>query len=286
MHHRWLSILLLIFIATPLWAGDAKIKTEKKVVYGKGDDVDLELDLAMPEGKGPFPAVVCIHGGGWKAGSRQQLTPLTELLAKNNFVAVTVTYRFAPKYKFPAQIEDCKASVRWLRANAGKYNVNPDRIGTVGFSAGGHLACLLGSADEKAGFEGKGGHPKESTKVQAVCSYFGPTDFTEKTWTRDVENIFFVGFLGGTFEEKKDDYRRCSPIIYCTKEAPPFLFFHGAKDLLVGIEHSQKMSKRLTGLGVSAELVTMPDDAHGWGGEKLTKTLDQTVRFFKDKLQK
>jgi acetyl esterase/lipase len=284
---RMLIAIMLPFLAiTPLYAGDAKIKTEKKIVYGKGGDVDLELDLAMPVGKGPYPAVVCIHGGGWKAGSRQSLNGLTELLAKNNFVAVTITYRFAPKYRFPAQIEDSKAAVRWLRANAEKYQVNPDRIGAVGFSAGAHLSCLLGSADEKAGLEGKGGNPKQSTKLQAVVSYFGPTDFTEKTWTSDIENNFFIPFLGGKFEEKRDLYRQYSPIIYCNKQCPPFLFFHGDKDLLVGIEHSQKMSKRLQGLGVSAELVTMPGDAHGWGGEKLTKTLNQTVSFFKDKLQK
>jgi acetyl esterase/lipase len=286
MRRSWI-LLAALLVVTPIHAGDAKIKTEKKLVYGKADDVDLELDLAMPaDGKGPFPAIVCIHGGGWKAGNRKDLTALTEHFAKHGFVAVTVSYRFAPKYKFPAQIEDCKASVRWLRANAEKYKINPDRIGAVGFSAGAHLSCLLGAADEKAGLEGKGGNPKQSTKVQAVVSFFGPTDFTQKTWSKDIENIFFVPFLGGTFEEKKDAYRQCSPIVYCTKDAPPFLFFHGTKDPLVGIVHSEKMAKKLTDLGVSAELVTMQGDGHGWGGDKLTKTIDQTTRFFKDKLQK
>jgi acetyl esterase/lipase len=281
-----LGFVVALFAALPLQAGDAMIKSEKKIVYGKGDDVDLELDLAMPaEGKGPFPAVVCIHGGGWKAGNRQQLVELTEVFAKNNFVAVTISYRFAPKYQFPAQIEDCKAAVRWMRANAGKYNIDSDRIGAVGFSAGAHLSCLLGTADETAGLEGKGGNPKQSTKVQAVVSFFGPTDFTIKTWSKDVENRFLVPFLGGTLEEKKDQYRKCSPIIYCSKNNPPFLFFHGTEDPLVGIENSQKMAKKLRELGVSAELVTMEGDGHGWGGEKLAKTLDQTVTFFKDKLK-
>jgi acetyl esterase/lipase len=284
---RCVVLLIALFVVTPLHAGDAKIKSEKKLVYGNAADVDLELDLAMPaEGKGPFPAILCIHGGGWKGGHRKELAGLTEHFAKNGFVAVTVSYRFAPKHKFPAQIEDCKASVRWLRANAEKYKINPERIGAVGFSAGGHLACLLGAADEKAGLEGKGGNPKQSTRIQAVVSFFGPTDFTEKTWSNDIENLFFIPLLGGRFEEKKDAYRQCSPLIYCTKECPPFLFFHGSKDVLVGIEHSEKMSKKLTDLGVSAELVTMQGDGHGWGGDKLTKTIDQTTRFFKDKLQK
>ena len=282
-----LVLLLLTAAFVPLHGGEAKIKREKNIVYGKGGDVDLELNLAMPaEGKGPFPAIVCLHGGGWKGGSRQQLDGLTELLAKKNFVAVTATYRFAPKYKFPAQIEDCKAAVRWLRANADKYQINPERIGAVGFSAGGHLACLLGSADETAGLEGKGGNPKQSSRVQAVVSFFGPTDFTTKTWAKDVENVFFIPFLGGTFEEKKEAYRKASPIIYCTKDDPPFLFFHGTKDPLVGIDQSEKMAAKLKEVGVSAELVVMTGDGHGWGGDKLVKTLEQTARFFEEKLRK
>ena len=281
-----LGIVVALFAALPLQAGDAKIKSEKKIVYGKGDNADLELDLAMPAaGNGPFPAIVCIHGGGWKAGNRQQLVGLTDVFAKKNFVAVTITYRLAPKYQFPAQIEDCKAAVRWMRANADKYNIDSKRIGAVGFSAGAHLSCLLGAADETADLEGQGGNPKQSSKVQAVVSFFGPTDFTTKTWSKDVENAFFVPFVGGKFEEKKDQYRKCSPIIYCSKNNPPFLFFHGTKDTLVGIEHSEKMTKKLRDLGVPAELVTMEGDGHGWGGEKLTRTLDQTVKFFKDKLK-
>ena len=288
MNRRWIGVALVLALVAvmPLVGGDAKVKIEKKIVYGKGGDVDLELDLATPTaGKGPFPAIICIHGGGWKGGSRQQLTPLTELFAKSNFVSVTISYRFAPKHKFPAQIEDCKAAVRFLRANAEKYNIDPNRIGVVGFSAGGHLSCLLGAGKEADDLEGTGGNPKQSSKVQAVVSYFGPTDMTTKTWTNDIENLFFIPFLGGRFEEKMDLYRMCSPIVYCTKDSPPFLFFHGTKDVLVGIHHSEKMTKKLVEVGASAELVTMTGEGHGWGGEKLTKTLDQTVQFFKDKLK-
>jgi acetyl esterase/lipase len=283
------GLLFAIVVVWPLHGGDDKdkIKTAKNIVYGKGDDVDLELDLAMPaKGKGPFPAVVCIHGGGWQGGSRKQMSNLTEVLAKENFVAVTISYRFAPKYKFPAQIEDCKAAVRFLRANAAKYNIDPDRIGAVGFSAGAHLSCLLGTADEKAGLEGKGGNPKQSSRVQAVVSYFGPTDFTTKNWDPTVEAAFLVPFLGGKYEDKKDLYRKCSPIIYCSKDDPPFLFFHGTKDPLVGIDQSEKMVKALKDVGVSAELVTMPGDGHGWTGAKAAKTQAQTIQFFKDKLKK
>src|ERR1043165_992913 len=284
MRRLSLGLLLALVAASPAFTGgDVKIKTEKNIVYGKGDDVDLQLDLAMPStGDGPFPTVICVHGGGWQQGNRTQLAKLTEALAKENFVAATISYRFAPKYKFPAQIEDCKAAVRFLRANAAKYKIDPDRIGAVGFSAGGHLVCLLGAADEKAGLEGKGGNPKQSSRVQAVVSFFGPTDLTCKDWDATVEKIFLIPFLGGKYDAKKELYHQCSPITYCNKNCPPFLFFHGTKDPLVGIDHSEKMVKALKNVDVPAELVTMTGEGHGWGGEKAAKTQARAIEFFKE----
>jgi acetyl esterase/lipase len=280
------GLLVLLFVPQTR-GGDAGIKVERDLVYGKGGDVDLQLDLAVPaEGKGPFPTIVCVHGGGWRGGKRQDVGQLTQLLAKKNFVAATVTYRLAPKYQFPAQIEDCKAAVRWLRANADKYRIDADRIGAVGFSAGGHLVCLLGAADDKAGLEGAGGNPSQSSRVQAVVSFFGPTDFTDRNWDKSAEDFFLVPFLGGSFEDKKEAYRKASPIVYATADDPPFLFFHGTKDKLVGIDQSEKMNKKLQAAGVSARLVTMQDEGHGWGGAKMTQSLDQTVHFFEEKLRK
>jgi acetyl esterase/lipase len=278
------SAALLLLCAAQVPAQAPKI--ERDVTYGKGGDIDLKLDIATPKGKGPFPAVLCLHGGGWQAGKRQDLEVLVKLLAERGFVAATASYRFAPKHPFPAQIEDCKAAVRWLRANAAKLQIDPERIGAVGFSAGGHLSCLLGACDAKSGLEGKGGNSDQSSRVQAVVSFFGPTDFTKKNWTPQVEQTFLVPFLGGTYEEKTDAYKQSSPIVYVTKDDPPFLFFHGTKDTLVGLDHSEKMTKKLREVGVSADLVIMEGDGHGWGGEKLTKTLDQTARFFQEKLKK
>src|SRR6516164_2314897 len=146
-----------------------EIRVERDLVYGKAGRVQLQLNLALPKkGKGPFPAVVCIHGGGWYQGQRQDMDPMTELLARRGYVAATVGYRLVPSVRFPAQIEDCKAAVRWLRANARKYHINPDRIGAIGPLAGGHLSCLLGVTDKKDGLEGSGGNPEPSRRVQAV----------------------------------------------------------------------------------------------------------------------
>jgi acetyl esterase/lipase len=281
-----MAAFLTLILVWPARGDDAPLKIERGLVYGKGGMTELKLDLAQPPGDGTLPAIVCLHGGGWRAGKRQDLDALTQDLARRGFVAVTVSYRLTQEAPFPAQIEDCKAAVRWLRANADKYRVRADRIGAIGFSAGAHLACLLGTADAEAGLEGEGGHGNKSSRVQAVVSYFGPTDFTVKTWNKQVEDFFLVPFFGGPFEAKRDLYDKASPLRYVTSDDPPFLFFHGAKDTLVGIENSEKMVTKLRGVGVTAELIAMPEDGHGWGGEKMTKTIDQTVRFFEDKLRK
>ncbi len=164
--------------------------------------------------------------------------------------------------------------------------MRPDAIGAVGFSAGAHLACLLGTADKTAELEGQGGNAEQSSRVQAVVSFFGPSDFSAKTWNKGVEDYFLVPFFGGPFEQKKDLYRKASPLIYVTKDDPPFLFFHGTKDTLVGIENSEKMVKKLQEVGVSARLVSVQDEGHGWGGDKMAKSLDETVRFLDEKLKK
>src|SRR5215510_9833699 len=164
-------------IASAAAGQESEIRVERDIVYGKGDQMDLQLNLAIPKGKGPFPAVVCIHGGGWYRGQRQDMDFMTELLARRGFVAATVSYRLVSTARFPAQIEDCKAAVRWLRANAAKYHIDPDRIGAIGPSAGGHLACLLGVTEKKDGLEGSGGNPDHSSGVQAVVSFFGRTNF-------------------------------------------------------------------------------------------------------------
>lgn len=278
-------ICLLALVACQ--TASAEVTEEKNIVYGNAGAEKLMLDLALPkEGKGPFPAVVCIHGGGWRAGSRQNLTALTKTLAEKGYVAVTISYRLTPKAKFPGQVHDCKAAVRWLRANAKKYRINADKIGAVGFSAGGHLVCMLGATDKSDGLEGKNGNEDQSSRVQAVVSFFGPTDFINKTWEEAVEKTYLIPFFGGTYKEAKDTYAKGSPLKYVKKGAPPFLFIHGDKDTLVGLHHSEKMAKALKGVGAEAEVMVMKGEGHGWGGKALQDTLNRSLKFFDEKLKK
>ena len=179
---------------------------EPGVEYTNPDDQHLQLNLARPKtGDGPFPAVVCIHGGGFRAGTREGYDNLCIRLAEHGYVAVTVTYRLAPKYPFPAAIHDVKAAVRWARANAAKYRIDPDRIGVTGGSAGGHLAQFLGVTADVKEFEGDGGNASQSSRVACVVNFYGPSDFT-KSYGKSVDAAAVLPlFLGGNLETARQN---------------------------------------------------------------------------------
>jgi acetyl esterase/lipase len=290
MRRLALTGCLLLALPVGLSAQEPKapppVRHEAGVVFGKGGGVELKLDLAMPgEGDGPFPAVLCVHGGGWVGGDRQQMAQTLDVLARRGFVAVTPDYRLAPAHRFPAQLEDCKAAVRWLRANAGRYNINPERVGAVGFSAGAHLACLLGVTDKDDGLEGEGGHSEQSSRVQAVVSFFGPTDLAGEEWDRVVLEKNLVPLLGGTPAEKADEYRRASPLTYAGRKSPPFLFFHGSEDKMVPLRQSRRMADKLLNAGSPARVLLVEGEGHGWRGAVLTKTIDEMLIFLDKQLK-
>lgn len=267
--------------------GSPEIAVERNLVYGRGGGAELKLDLAMPKaGDGPFPAIVFLHGRGWREGDRQEMNHFIEGVARMGYVGVTVEYRLVPLARFPAPVEDCKAAVRWLRANAGEYRIRPERIGVVGFSAGGHLACMLGVTGEKDGLEGTGGNPDQPSRVQAVASFFGPTDFSTRDWPRDLEREVIVPFLGASFADKSDVYQRASPITYVTKDAPPFLLFHGTEDELVPVDQSKRLAQKLKSFGVPVQLVLLEGEHHGFTDAKNQESMKKMMDFLAERLKR
>ena len=260
---------------------------EKGIVFGTAGDTTLFLDLAMPsKGTGPFPAVVCIHSGGWVVGDRKEMASTIDVLARHGYVAISPDYRLAPKHRFPACVEDCKAAVRWLRANAGKYHIDPDRIGVVGLSAGGHLACMLGVTTPSDGLDGTGDNGGKSSQVQAVVAMSAPTDLTSsELWTPNVLKHTLEPLLGGPPATNLDLYRKASPARYRPTTPPPFLLIHGSADTRVPIQQMRAFSDMLKSCNGSVREVVLADERHTWAGAALSRSLDQMLTFLDEKLK-
>ena len=259
---------------------------ESGVEYSNPDDQHLQLDIASPEGDGPFPAVVCIHGVGFREGDLSYYAGLIQTLAEKGYVGVTISYRLAPKYPFPAAVQDCKAAVRWLRANAKKYRIDPARIGVVGSSAGGTLAQFVGVTADKKQFEGEGGNLDHSSRVQCVVSFFGPSDLT-KSYGKSVDAAEVLPlYLGGNLEEARERHVEASPLTWVTKNAAPTLCIHGTVDEYVALEQSEWMVERLKAAGVEAKLLIFEGAGHGFEGEDYDKADAAAIEFLDLHLKK
>ena len=263
----------------------AEIVFEKNIEYSNPDGQHLQLNMARPKNaKGPLPCVVCIHGGGFRAGKRDGYDGLIQNLARNGFAAVTVSYRLAPKYQFPAAVHDTKAAVRWVRANAAKYGIDPDRIGVTGGSAGGHLAQFLGVTPGVAEFEGDGGNPNVSSHVKCVVNVYGPSDFT-KSYGKSVDAAEVLPlFLGGNLQTALPAHIRSSPLNWVTPNAAPTLCIHGTEDKYVAHEQAVWMIDRLKASGVEAQLLTLQGAGHGFKGKDAESADQALVAYFKKHL--
>jgi acetyl esterase/lipase len=275
---------LVVALVMPQAGPPAEVSFEADVVYGKGGGEDLKLNLARPKTQiGPTPCVLVIHGGGWAAGNKNGHNPQTWDLAKRGYVSATIAYRLVPKALFPAQIEDVKCAVRFLRANAEKYGIDPNRIGAVGFSAGAHLSMMLGVMGKEDGLEGEGGCADQSSQVNAVVAFFGPTDFNLAY--PDASRNIVRNFLGGTKEEKAENYTKASPITYVSKGDAPMLLIQGTKDPLVPHEQAVVMADALTKAGVPGRVELLLGAGHGWGGAELQRTADISWAWFDQHLK-
>lgn len=257
---------------------------ERNIEFANPDGQHLQLNIARPKNAtGLMPAVVCIHGGGFRAGSREGYNKLCLTLAENGFVAATVSYRLAPKYQFPAAVHDTKAAVRWLRMNAKKFSIDPDRIGVTGGSAGGHLAQFLGVTAGLKEFEGDQ-NAGASSQVACVVNVYGPSDFT-KSYGKSVDaHLVLPLWLGGDLQTARANHIRSSPLNWVTPAAATTLLIHGTEDKYVAHEQAVWMRDRLVASGVSAELLTLAGAGHGFKGADAEKADRALLDFFTQQL--
>jgi len=244
----------------------------RDVVFGKGGERSLKLNIIRPRERPaePMPVVVWIHGGAWRAGSKEGRQTLA--LAQRGYFTASIEYRLSQEAIFPAQIEDCKCAIRWLRAHAKEHGIDPERIGVWGSSAGGHLVALLGTSGGVAELEGKGGWQEQSSRVQAVCDFFGPTDFTRMMEGGSTMDHYAATspeslLIGGPVLENKDKCAKANPIIYVTADDPPFLVVHGEQDRTVPITQSELLHDALRKAKVEATFVRVKRGGHGFGGD-------------------
>jgi acetyl esterase/lipase len=284
-------ILVLVALVGSVAAHAAEIAVpdgvlfERNIEYANPDEQHLLLNLARPKtGDGPFPAVLCIHGGGFRAGTRDGYDKLCVSLAQHGFVSATITYRLAPKYQFPAAVHDSKAAVRWLRANSSRYNLDPKRIGVTGGSAGGHLAQFLGVTAGVPEFEGDQ-NPGFSSDVACVVNVYGPSDFT-KSYGKSVDaHEVLPLWLGGNLEQARPRHIQSSPLNWVTPAAAPTLLLHGTEDKYVAYEQAVWMRDRLASCGVEVELITMEGAGHGFKGPDAEKADKAMLAFFESHLK-
>jgi acetyl esterase/lipase len=281
---------LFCVLAVGAWAAEPvaldKINWETGIEYSNPEGEHLQLNLARPKvGDGPFPAVLCIHGGGFRAGKRESYDTLCQKLAQRGYVAVTITYRLAPKHKFPAAVHDTKAAVRWLRANAVTYKIDPERIGVTGGSAGGHLAQFLGVTAHVPRFEGTGGNTDQPSHVACVVNVYGPSDFTQSYGKSvDAHEVLPLWF-GGNLETHKELHIQGSPLYWVTPDAAPTLCIHGTEDKYVAHEQAVWLIDRLKAATVPAELLTLEGAGHGFKGADAERAEQALFVFFDRQLK-
>ena len=253
------------------------------VVYGKGGGRDLKLYLFAPKDRKPtHPGIVFVHGGAWKKGSPAVHFRQAAYMASKGYVCASIEYRLSGEAAFPAAVEDAKCAVRWMRANAKKYRIDPDRIAAAGGSAGGHLVAMLGVMNEEDGLEGMGGHAGYSSRVNAVVAFYGMFDF-RKLQVKNPEGAI-AAFLGGLPDEVPEVYKQASPITYVDKSDAPFLLLHGTADKLVPIKQSMDMKEALEKAGVRAEVYVAEGGGHGFEKEphEYDKSLSRMEEFLDD----
>lgn len=274
-----IALTLLALSLTSFADSASDFTVKKNIDYAGTANARQMLDLFVPKTSAdkPRPLVVYIHGGGWEGGSKNDARVLPALATNGNFVAASVGYRLTNEAHWPAQIHDCKAAIRWLRAHAGENGIDPERIAVFGISAGGHLVSLLGttSGDGPKELEGDIGADKGvSTKVSCVINFCGPANFHTFAGKGSIISVEAPGtaitkLLGGPLSANNDAATAASPVTHITKNDPPFLHIHGTKDNLVPYSQALEFDAALEKAGIPSTLLTGTDGDHVFHSKEL-----------------
>ena len=292
----WIVALpILLFLGAKL-KQNSDVKIERDVIYGKAGGEKLLLDVfyppteSAPKSASTRAAVLLVHGGGWSAGDKKDFDDLGRGLARAGYVAFSANYRLLhdKENRFPAQLDDVQRAVRWIRSRAAIYKIDPQRLGAMGGSAGGHLVALLGTTDTRDNSDKT--LAKFSSRVACVVDMNGPTDLTPPFPAIAAEDGLHVeelvqNFIGAP-RSKVTAYRAASPLFQIDKKTVPFLIFHGDKDTLVPVDQSQRFAKALAKNGTPVELVVFKGEGHGFAKKENVETLiTKTFAFFEKYLQ-
>ena len=268
-------------------------KVMQDISYAGTDNARQTLDLALPikrTSDKPLPVIAFIHGGGWRGGSKDGgLNRIRSFLKSGNYAGVSIGYRLSNEAKWPAQIHDCKAAIRWVKANAVKHGLDGSKIAVHGTSAGGHLVAMLGTSAGVKAMDGSiGAYTSQSTKVACVVDYFGPTNFLrmndfDSRIDHDAKDSPEGLLIGGPVQDNKKKTLTADPISYVSKEDSPFLIMHGTKDMAVPYNQSVILHSALKKIGVPSALLMVTGGGHGVGGGVLNEHLQ---KFFDHHLLK
>jgi len=280
---RLIVAVSLATAASGAWAAESS-RVHKDVEFAKVDGQSLKLDVYLPA-TSDSALVVWIHGGGWRAGSKERC-PVT-WLTEHGYAVASISYRLTDKAIFPAQIHDCKAAVRWLRANAERFGYRTDRMAVAGSSAGGHLAALMGTSGGVKQLEGTvGGNLDQPSRVDAVVDFYGATDFVLRSKTQpqraNKEGSVVYRLLGGGADQKVDLAKQASAAFHVTPDDPPFLVFHGDRDKTVLLDQSQRILEVYSKAKLPIQLHVLKGAGHG-GSEFFTGRRRELVVEFLDK---
>jgi len=260
------GLIFALLLVAPVHAG-----LTKDIEYSKPEGESLKLDACVPDGMGPFPAAILVHGGGWSSGDKAtEIDPIFAPLTKAGIAWFSINYRLAPAHKYPACIEDAEAAVKWVKAHAKEYNIDPQKIVLIGESAGGHIVDMVAVRATK---------DKPDTRVAAVVAFYAPCNNVADSVRRGGPSASMQGLLGVPAGPMNDQTKKAlydiSPLNFVHKDLPPYLLVHGTADKSVPYEQSVQWQAKLKDLGVPCDLITVKDGPHVMGR---WETIDPTYK--------